>query len=219
MFSRSLARVFQEALAREPFFEDWEKEKPREYWSRSGERAQGIDLQFDKWWEKTGGKVAVNLWVGHRWSTPSWAWREDGVEYANHRLSPTDGDHWWTIRSEDQVTAFRENLTSLLPAKAVPWFRQVATKNGYLAWVLENNPAPAGFPYILELQGEDAAKQQISNWLLELPSGIQSITQWMTEAGLASPDLSRRIWLASIQSVDQYRARIPALAQELMQGG
>lgn len=205
-------------LASVPFFSHWGNENPRLYWLRGVDVNLGIDLQLDKWWAKNGGKVAVNLWCGHRWSVPIMGWLDDGVDYWNTRLSPQENrDHWWTIESEEDVVRFSKDFEHLLQGRAIPWFNRVKTKEGFLDWYSTVYPESMGFPYVLEVFGMPTLIQRVCTWLESTPPGIDRQLKWMVEVGVISEDLSQRLKLASIQSISDYQERIPKLIEELKQ--
>jgi hypothetical protein len=223
MLSQTLAKEFQKQLASEPFFGSWLKEKPRAYWKRSTDLHLSIDLQLDKWWDKDGGKIAVNLGCGHRWTIPTLGWQEEGMDYSSMRLSPEENtDHWWQIRSESDITCFSTDFVSLLQASGIPWFDKVATKEGFLGWYSTIYPHSSTLPYILEIHGRSALIRHLCEWLESAPSGIDRQLKWLVDVGVITADFSHRLRLASIQSVTDYQARIPRLIaeiKEIEQGG
>ncbi len=217
--TNSISKAFKESLEGMPFFKDWQQTSSREYRKHdvAGVHLR-IDLQFDKWWQKTGGKIAVNLWCGHRWAVPTLGWSEGGVDYCSTRLSPRDNhDHWWQIHSTGQVQEFKVDLQSLLSKRGLPWFERVATKQGFLEWYSSVFPEPASFPYVLEVRGHLVASDRVRNWLATAPRGIDRHLAWMVQVGILSDDLSQRIRLASIQAESDYRKRLEQLIQEIKQ--
>jgi len=211
----AISKSFRASLEQTPFFSDWQLTSPREYRKQGGEVHLRIDLQLDKWWQETGGKIAVNLWCGHRWTIPTLGWLENGVDYRNTRLSPHEGqDHWWQINSANQVTEFEIDLHCLLAERGVSWFELVSTKQGFLDWYSSVSPGPATLPYVLELHGRAVTARRVRDWLATAPRGVDRYLGWLVKVGILSDDLSKRISLASIQSEDTYRKRVLELIEE-----
>ncbi len=202
MLKQALTNVFRNSLQSEAFFAGWQKEKPREYWSRGDGVHLGIELQLDKWWQKAGGNIAINLWCGHRWSIPTLGWVDRGVDYGNVRLSPRENcDHWWQIRSDSNVEEFAAEFDRLLLSHAIPWFQKVTTKEGYMGWYAGVFSRPSTLPYLLELHGRRAALEAACEWLWTSPRGIERTLNWLESVSMMSSDLARRFQLASIQSL------------------
>ncbi len=216
----AISKSFRERLDGMPFFKDWEQTGPREYRKSNSEAHLRIDLQLDKWWQKTGGKVAVNLWCGHHWAIPTLGRLADEVAYASTRLSPRDNhDYWWQISSPGQVQEFAADVQRLLSERGIPWFAKVATKRGFLEWYASVFPEPATFPYLLELDGRLATVGRVRRWLATAPRGIDRHLAWFVQVGILSEDLSRRLRLASIQAEPVYKQQLESLIQEIEQDG
>lgn len=213
--TNAISKSFRASVERIPFFKDWKQTNPREYRKQDGEVHLRIDLQLDKWWQATGGKVVVNLWCGHHWTIPTFGWSEDGVDYRNTRLGPHENqDDWWQVGSAKQVTEFEVDLHRLLAERGVSWFELVSTKPGFLTWYSSVFPEPATFPYLLELQGRAVTMGRVRAWLATTPRGVERYLAWLVKVGILSDDLSKRIRLASIQAEGTYRKRVLELIQE-----
>lgn len=222
MLSRLLAKSFQVTVAQHAFFDDWERTKPREFWKRTVDLRLGIDLQLDKWWDKQkGGKAAVNLWCGHRWSVPPIppAWLdEDGFSSDNIRLTSEierETDHWWPIASESDLSEFQLGFSAMLDGGGIPWLRKVSSKEGFVQWIAGSWRQHVPFPYALELYGRDELRKRVKAWLVTAPTRIEQDLQWLVEIGMISPDVSQRLWLASIQPEDVCKARMVGLIEEI----
>jgi hypothetical protein len=212
----SLTKEFRATVAAMPFFRDWEQTSPREYRSEDNDVRLRIDLQLDKWWQKSGGMVAVNLWCGHKWNVPTLGWLDEGFDYSDARLSPRENqDHWWQIQSDADVQQFGIDVERLLFERGVPWFEKVSSKEGFLAWYASANPQPATFPYVLEIYGPTKTKQRVRDWLATAPPGIDRYLKWLVKAGIISHELSERIHDSSIQAAATYRHEIQTLLREI----
>ncbi|QWV92153.1 DUF4304 domain-containing protein [Geomonas oryzisoli] len=216
---KKLNRSFQEAISSQGYFRGWAKEKPREYWQRTPEHVQGIELQVDKYWDTAGGKFAINLWNGHRWSVPSIGSGRCGeIETFYTRLSDKmTGDAWWSVNNETELEAAMKEIKKLLQKNAIPWFERVWNKVGALEWRMETYGEYSFFREYLEIYGTDAFYEKIREWLSTCPRGIEAILEWLVIVGVISADVAGRIRLASFQTTDGYREEILTLLPEIQQ--
>jgi hypothetical protein len=203
---KKLNQSFQQAVISLDYFQPWTKETPREYWYRTPERAQGIELQIDKYWKTIGGKFAVNLWNGHRWSVPSIGFGRCGeIETFCTRLSERMiGNAWWSVTDETELEVAMTEVKQLLLENAIPWFKRVSDKVGALEWRMEIYGKHSFFREYLEIYGADALREQIREWLSTCPRGIEATLEWLVIVGIIPTDVAGRLRLASIQARNDY---------------
>ena len=215
MLVHDLCKVFRDRVYEHSYFDHWVVEKPREFWDRDEVRCCGIEVQLGKWWKKTGGQVAVNLWCGHRWKNsigPS----SEGFDYESCRLgSLSDQDRWWRVSSAKDIDAFGIELNALLKGEAIPWFSQVSSKEGFLDWASSVFPVSHCFPYVLEVCGVETLSVRVRHWLLTAPRDVGNYLEWLVEIEVISKPLADQIYKASIQTDEEYRLRLPALIEEI----
>jgi len=167
----------------------------------------GIDLQLGKWWEKSGGKIAVNLTCGHRWSFPYGV--KNSFCYETIRLSPNERqDYWWNIYSSNDIALFEAELNSLIPDCGIPWLEKVSNKAGFLDWFSSVSSDSNVFPFILELKGRGALLDLLVDWLDTLPRGIDRELEWLVDVKVIDIEFAQKIRMASIQAENCYKERL-----------
>ena len=218
---KKLNKSFHQVVTSFDYFRHWTKEKPREYWHRSPEYVQGIYLQIDKYWETNGGKFAINLCMGHKWSVPNiGSGRSGEIEIISTRLSEKmTGDAWWSVYDERQLENAITEVKDLVHLNAIPWFEEVNNKLGYLEWQLSTYGQYSFLRDQLEVYGTDVFRGKICEWLMTYPRGIERTLEWLVLVGIITADVSARLRLASIQAIDDYREMVPSLLSEIQLGG
>jgi hypothetical protein len=221
MISRKLNKAFKGALCQLEYFSQWQKEKPKEFWNRDDVHALGVDLQLEKYWEQTGGKIAVNLFCGHKWEAPQIfpGWVSNDLFYSSVRLSKDmKQDHWWTVHNEQEIEIFAQDLKRLLVSNAVPWFEKVKTKEGFLEWYSTVNTMHACFPFILEISGVEGLRKKLIDWLWTYPRNIERTLDWLVGVDVISQNLSSEIRIASMQEVSRHKELMNPIIMKFEQG-
>lgn len=216
---KKLNKSFHQVVTSFDYLRHWTKEKPREYWHRTPENVRGIYLQIDKYWETDGGKFAVNLCAGHKWSVANiGAGRSGEIEIISTRLSEKmTGDAWWSVYDERQLETAIAEVKDLIHQNAIPWFEKVNNKVGCLEWQLATYGQYTFLRNQLEVYGADVFRGKICEWLKTYPRGIERTLEWLVLVAIITSDVSERMRLASIQALDDYREMVPSLISEIQQ--
>jgi hypothetical protein len=213
-YVKKLAVQFGDQIESHEFFVGWTRENPREFRRHQDTTFRSIDLQLDKWWDKSGGKIRVNMRLSHDWQYGSDTPIDEVYDEFLPLTHQVGNDRWWPIHSDDCIERFSSDLKTLLSDVAIPWFTTVATKEGYYTWLDSTPEHEPTFYQHLELRGIERLRREVAAWLGTLPRQIDNQLEWLVKHDLMNTDLSKRIRLASLQEVSTYKDRIEPLIAE-----
>ncbi|MFK5924431.1 MAG: hypothetical protein QM496_19820 [Verrucomicrobiota bacterium] len=206
---KEVNKAFADIVSANSYFSDWSPKGTRVFTNEQDKVRREIDLQVDKYWEKTGGAVAVNLSCAHKLDVPPLGWTEGGFDNTFIRLAPLQkSDYWWKINSEESIEAFKEEFEQLLCEIAVPWFDSAKTINGILSLEVWTKGKLALFPYQLQSLGKVKFQSEFFKWIKTLPRQEDNVFKWAVEAGVIDANDCNQLIEASRQMKTRYEDRV-----------
>jgi hypothetical protein len=171
----------------------------------------------DKWWNKEGGKLYVELYClvndvqlllsgkPQQLAKPDYAIPLKSFQY---RVASDSGHGEWSIHSMEDVAAFESKVTSWLEERALSWFEQFTSMPGVIQYMQS-----FGYWHSLALlqaaRGERAeAEAAMLAWLHTLPRQIDAPLDELTRANLLSVEAHKMLSRAALQEESRYRSAV-----------
>ncbi len=195
----------------------------RRYYRRTAATECEVSVYVDKWWEKSGGRIHVELYclVDHvqkrlggceqSWIDPDYARPLCHFQYRAGRHST---DTQYEVFSQDDARAFGTSLLRFLLADGLPWFERFQSEQGVLDYLREQG----NHAWLAELhahRGEaQSARVSFREFMRACPRNVEEVLNRMVAAGVINESEAAALRLASLQEETEYHNRVKRWCEE-----